>query len=287
MMRFGSTVTLNSAVVYVGYNLEKVLLGRFWGADAIGLYGRAYQLINIPTENLNSAVGGVAFSALSRVQNDPVRFRSYFLTGYSLVLSLTVPTAFACFLFADDLIPVVLGAKWTEAIPIFRALAPTSLVLAMINPMVWVLISLGMVNRSLKIGMVLAPIVLIGYLIGVPWGPQGVALGYSGAMLLFAIPHIAWCVHGTSISLKDLMVVIGQPIVSATVAGAAAVGVQYWMGDTFSILPRLLIESAVLGVTYLVIFLYVFGQKALYTTIRSGLGRSTDPEPSPVPADVA
>ena len=78
MMRFGGTVTFNSLVVYAAYNLEKVLLGRFWGADALGLYGRAYQLVSIPTENLNSAVGDVAFSALSRINDDADRLRSYF-----------------------------------------------------------------------------------------------------------------------------------------------------------------------------------------------------------------
>ena len=63
MMRFGGTLTLNGLVAYVAYNAEKIMIGRFWGADAIGIYGRAYQLVNIPTENLNSAVGEVAFSA--------------------------------------------------------------------------------------------------------------------------------------------------------------------------------------------------------------------------------
>jgi PST family polysaccharide transporter len=85
MMRFGGTLTLSGLVAYLAYNSEKVLIGRFWGADAIGIYGRAYQLINVPTDNLNSAVGEVAFSALSRVQDDPSRFKSYFLKGYSLV----------------------------------------------------------------------------------------------------------------------------------------------------------------------------------------------------------
>jgi O-antigen/teichoic acid export membrane protein len=91
MMKFGGTVTLNGIIVYVAYNLEKVLLGRFWGADALGIYGRAYQLVNIPTENLNSAVGEVALSALSRIKDDPVRLKSYFLKGYSLVVAFTLP----------------------------------------------------------------------------------------------------------------------------------------------------------------------------------------------------
>ena len=98
MMRFGGTLTLNGLVVYVATNLEKVLLGRFWGVDALGIYGRAYQLINIPTENLNSAAGEVAFSALSRLQGDPIRLKSYFLKGL-LSCPRDDPTYHHCLLF--------------------------------------------------------------------------------------------------------------------------------------------------------------------------------------------
>ncbi len=54
MMRFGGSLTLINLLVYAAYNADKVMIGRFWGADAIGIYGRAYQIINIPTDNLNS-----------------------------------------------------------------------------------------------------------------------------------------------------------------------------------------------------------------------------------------
>ncbi len=99
------------------------------------IYGRAYQLINIPTDNLNSAVGEVAFSALSRIQDDPVRLKSYFLKGYSLVLAMTLPITIACALFADDLVLVLLGPKWKDSAAIFRFLAPTILVFAIANPL--------------------------------------------------------------------------------------------------------------------------------------------------------
>src|SRR4029077_10195374 len=128
MMLFGGALTLNGLVAYVAYNADKVLIGRFWGVDAIGIYGRAYQLINIPTDNLNSAVGEVAFSALSRLQDDPSRLKSYFLKGYSVVLALTLPITIACALFADDIILAILGPKWKEAVVLFRFLAPTILV---------------------------------------------------------------------------------------------------------------------------------------------------------------
>jgi O-antigen/teichoic acid export membrane protein len=271
MMRFGGTLTLNGLVAYVAYNFEKVLLGRFWGADAIGIYGRAYQLSSIPTDNLNSAVGEVAFSALSRVQDDAKRFRNYFIKGYSLVLTLTIPVTVVCTLFAHDVVLVVLGPKWTEAVGIFRLLAPTILIFALINPLGWLLYSLGLVERSLKIALVLAPTIIGGYLIGLPYGPKGVAFAYSAVMVMWVIPFIAWCVHGTVISFRDILLAVSRPLASSIVAAGLAFGVRLAYGQLLSPLPRLVLESTLLLATYLGMLLFVAGQKSFYLDLLRGL----------------
>src|SRR5215467_6829915 len=275
MLRFGGAFTLINLIVYTAYNLEKVLLGRYWGANALGLYGRAYQLINLPTENLNTAFWGVAFSGLSRVRHEPARFRSYFLKGYSLVLALTIPITFAAALFAHDLIFVVLGPKWNDVAAIFRLLAPTILIFALINPLAWLTFSLGMIGRNLKIVSVLAPLVIGGYVLGLRYGPRGVAIGYSALMTLWAIPHIAWCVHGTVISLRDIFVAASRPFASGIVAGGIAWGVQFFVGASLLPLPRLILEVAVLLGAYLGMLFYVMGQKEVYWNLLRGFRRSS------------
>jgi PST family polysaccharide transporter len=272
MMRFGGTITLNGVVVYIAYNLEKVLLGRFWGADAIGIYGRAYQLVNIPTDNLNSAVGEVAFSALSRIQDDPPRLRTYFLKGYSLVLALTIPITIVCTIFAKDAIYVLLGEKWREAVPIFRLLAPTIMIFAMINPFSWLLFAIGKVDRSLKIALVIAPLVIGGCVLGLPYGPKGVALGYSVSMALWLLPHIAWCVRGTAITFWDVMESLGRPLISGAVAGILPLVLQVSYGQALSPLSRLVIGVTVFVAVYLVMLLYVMGQEAFYVNLVRDLG---------------
>jgi len=271
MMRFGGTLTLNGLVAYIAYNSEKVLIGRFWGIDAIGIYGRAYQLINIPTENLNSAVGEVAFSALSRLQDDPSRLKSYFLKGYSLVLGLTLPITIACAFFADDVVFVLLGPKWNDAAPIFRLLAPTIAIFAIINPLGWLLNSIGLVERGLKIALVFAPVMIAGYVVGLPYGPKGVAFAYSTVMALWVIPLTAWCVHGTVISLWDILLAVSRPLASGILAGGLGFVVRLAYGQSFSPLPRLILESIIILVTYLGILLFVTGQKSLYLDLYRGL----------------
>ena len=278
MMRFGGTITLNGLVVYVAYNLEKVLLGRFWGAETVGIYGRAYQLINIPTDNLNSAVGEVAFSVLARVQKDAARLRSYFLKGYSLVLALTVPATIACALFGDDLITVLLGPKWKAAVPIFRLLSPTILMFAMMNPFSWLLFSMGWVNRSLKIALVIAPLTISAYLIGLPYGPKGVAFAYSTAMCIWLVPHVLWCIRGTNISFGDILGVVKRPVISVLVAAAVAFGVQFQFGQALQPLFRLVIGCGILLSVYTLMLLYVMGQKVFYVDLVRGLANRTPVE---------
>jgi PST family polysaccharide transporter len=275
MMRFGGTITLNGLIMYVAYNLEKVLLGRYWGAEAIGIYGRAYQLANIPTDNLNGAVGEVAFSALSRVQHDPKRFRSYFLKGYALVTGMTLPITLTCALFANDLILVVLGPKWRETAVIFRLLAPTIMIFAMINPLSWVLFSLGMVGRSLKTAFGLGPMVITGYVLGLRYGPRGVAFAYSAALTLWLLPHIAWCVHGTMISFRDIIVAVSRPFFSGIVAAVFAFAAQLLYGSFLSPLPRLLVGTTVLLGAYVFMLLYVMRQKEFYFQLIRGFRKRT------------
>ncbi len=264
MLHFGGTITLNYLVVHVAYNLEKVLLGRSWGADVLGLYGRAYQLINIPTASLNNAVGAVAFAALSRLQQDPVRLKSYFLKGYSLVISLTLPTTIFSAIWADDIVRVLLGPKWIDAAAIFRLLTPTILIFGVINPLSWLLISNGLQGRSLRIAFVIAPIVITAYVIGLPYGPTGVAFSFSAAMTLGLVPLVLWSIHGTVISARDIAVSVSRPLLSGIVAAGCTLAVQFALASVQVPLLRLTIGGVVMIAAYAVMLLYVMGQWKFY-----------------------
>jgi len=270
MLRFGRTVTLNGLVVYVGYNVEKVLLGRYWGSEVLGLYGRAFQLVNLPTAALNGAIGPVAFAALSRLQNDPVRLKKYFLRGYSLVLSMTVPATIFCVLFSDDIIVVVLGPRWTDAAIIFRLLAPTILIFGIINPLSWLLLSVGLQGRSLKLGLVIAPLVSVAYLVGLPFGPHGVAFAYSAAMTLWLVPHVMWCLHGTVISVYDLLLAAGRPLLAGAFAALAAATFAAQVAHQSLPVMRLALGGVVMLGLYAWFLLVVMKQRSFYLDLLKG-----------------
>ena len=276
MLHFGGTLTLNNVIAYIGLNADKVMVGRFLGVDAIGIYGRGFQVASIPTDNLNSAVGEVAFSALSRLQNDPARLRRYFLMCFSFALGLTLPITIACALFAEDLVLVLLGPKWQASTEIVRLLAPTIVVAAVVNPMTWLINALGLVRRSLKIALVFAPIMILGSMLGLRYGAAGVAFAYSAALVLWVVPHVAWCVYGTPVSLRDVASAVVRPLACAVIAGAVGYAVRLECAAFPSPLLRLVLETTALAVTFFGLLVFVAGQKALYVELLRGLswGRS-------------
>lgn len=267
MLHFGGIVTLNSLVVYVAYNAEKILLGRYWGAAALGLYGRAYQLLNLPLQQLHTSMYTVAFPALSRIQDNAERLCRSFLKGYSVLLSMTLPITLASAIFAEEIIRILLGPKWTDAAPILRLLTPTILIFAMINPFGWFLFATGRTARSLKMALVITPVVILGIVAGMKYGPKGVALGYSTAMTILIVPLIAWAMHGTGITGRDFWKTIKQPFLSGLIAGVAGLVFKIAVNGMLPPIPLLALGLLLVFGLYAWILLMVMGQKDLYSDL--------------------
>jgi O-antigen/teichoic acid export membrane protein len=272
MLKYGGAVTLHNLVAYLAFNVDKVLLGRFWGAEVLGIYGRAYQLINMPTDNLNSTIGLVAFPALSRLQNDPPRLRNYFLKGYGLFLSLVMPITMACALFAEDIVRVFLGAKWGAAAPLFRLMAPTIFTFALVNPLSWLMLATGNAARSLKIALVVSPCVILGYAAGLSYGPAGVAAGLSIVTALCAVPVIFWATHGTPVSGLDTLKVVVRPLLSVLIGAGAALLAWNFIQSLEPVLLRLIVGNALLFGVYTIVLLFGMGQKDVYFGLLRDLG---------------
>lgn len=267
IVRFGGAVTLNSVVAYVAYNVDKILVGRFWGSGPLGLYGRAYQLIALPSDSLVSTVGGVAFAALSRVRHDQTLLRRYFLKFYKVIVTVMLPLTAGCALFAEDIVQVLFGSRWSEAAVVFRLLTPTLLAFSVINPTGWLLFSTGMVRRSVKIALVIASLTTAASAIGIGYGLHGVAIGISTAMVVWTLPHMVWATRGTGIDWREMLATTVPSLLSCLAAAAAAFAVLRVVGPDLPPLLRLVSGAGILATVYGMALIYVMGEKSFYVDL--------------------
>lgn len=125
--------------------------------------------------------------------------------------------------------------------------------------------------------MVMGPLVIVAYVLGLPYGPRGVALAYSVALAAWALPHIAWCVHGTPVPLGDVMRTVSKPLLSGIVAAAVGLAFQATRPAALSPVATLAAGGVLVTGAYVWMLLYAAGQKAFFLELRRGLrgGAST------------
>ncbi len=118
-LRFAATEPL----VYVAQNIEKVLISRFLGANALGLYTRASFLTTTAANVFTEITRLSVFPAMSRVKDDHDRLQNGLLKFLCLTAFITLPISAFCIVFARPLIDILLGSKWEAAIGPFAVLS--------------------------------------------------------------------------------------------------------------------------------------------------------------------
>jgi len=274
MLTFGRNIVGFNLLNYFIRNADSVLIGWYWGASALGIYQRAYQLLLFPINQINAPMGSVALSAFSRVQQESERLRQYFLASVSIVISTSLPLIIALGIFADDIISLVLGPQWVAAVPVFRCLGVAALVGAAGHPAGWLLMATGRSDRYLRLAVVTCPLVMVAFIAGLKSGPEGVATGYSIACGLAVVPILAYAIRGTTVTLLDIGHAVRHPIIAALVAGAMACAFKW--GFRQSLLPPVLAIAgcALYFSVYATVLLMAFGQWRHYRRMFRGFLRS-------------
>jgi len=262
MLAFGGNLTGFSIVNYFARNFDNILLGRFWGAGVLGLYNRAYRLMMLPISQVREPLHAVAIPALSHIQNDPIRYKKYYIKLITLVSFITMPLMVFLFFCADQVIHILLGSKWLGAVDIFKILC----VVAFIQPVgtTWgiVLVSLGQSRRYLTWGILNSVIIVVSFILGLPWGAIGVAAAYTIASYVLLAPTLWYCFRRTPISIADFFSAISRPVIASIIMGFAI----FLSRPYLSSLPHIgsIGCSFIIGfLTYLIVLLLVPGGSLL------------------------
>lgn len=192
MLKFGGDVTGYSVINYFSRNTDNVLIGRFGGAQSLGLYNKAIQLLGLPTDQINEPLFSVAIPALSRLKDSPERYREAYLRIMEKVIMLTMPVVALMLIASDWLVLLVLGPQWVEAAPILVFMCMAGIFNPVMNTGGWLLVTQGRTRDMLYWSAINAPLAIIPIIIGLRWGPAGVAASYSIARLLVANPLQFW-----------------------------------------------------------------------------------------------
>ncbi len=270
LIGFGANVTAFEFFNYFHRNFDNILIGRIWGATALGFYSRAYQMMMLPIASLRAPINAVAFPVLSRLKNEPESFRRYYCQITSLLAFLSMPTMAFLTINAESVVVLALGKQWIEVAPIFVFLGLCGFIQPVAGLRGLVMLSLGMSRRYLAWGFWNAVIVCISFCIGVAWGSVGVACAYAIANYLILYPSMLFIFNKTPLSPRDFFSSIEVP---ATVSILASAGTILTTNTGIFRQESALIALLQSGICFLFIFIAILvglpsGRKSIQTYLR-------------------
>lgn len=122
---------LFSFMNYFSRNIDSLIIGRFLSLRELGFYDKSYRLMMLPLQNVTNVITPVMQPVLSSLQENKPELTERYNQIIKLISTISFPLSIFLFFSAGELIRIVYGDNWNEAIPVFRILA-LSLALQMI-----------------------------------------------------------------------------------------------------------------------------------------------------------
>ncbi|NCD40829.1 MAG: lipopolysaccharide biosynthesis protein [Bacteroidia bacterium] len=213
MLKFGGHLTGFSLVNYFARSFDNILIGRYCGAQSLGLYSRAYSLLMFPIGQITAPMTSVAVPALSRLQSEPERYRRYYLKSIKLIAYISMPVVAVMAVLSSEIVEIVLGIEWIDAGPIFKILAVAAILQPVSSTVGWIYVSSGNTKRMFLWIVFVTPVLLLFFIAGLAWGAAGVATGYSICNYIILWPQLSFALKYTPISAKDVLFTIHHPFV--------------------------------------------------------------------------
>jgi O-antigen/teichoic acid export membrane protein len=246
---FGGNVFGANLLFYVNRNADNVLIGRFAGASALGVYSVAYNAMLIPLLRLAAPVQQVFFPAFSRIE-DPRRVGELWIRVSRLIGALTVPAFAGLAVVAPDFVPIVLGDDWERAVRVLQILAWVGIVQSVSWQTRSVLTALDRTASLFRYAAVSSACTVAAFAVGVHWGIVGVATAYAIVTTLLAPYYLSLACRATGATLAGFVQALAGVVAAATGMAIGLLALRHAVLGNLSAAPRLALLVVVGAAVY-------------------------------------
>jgi len=187
-LAFGGYMIGNNLVNTFNSQIDIILGGKILGSQSIGLYSMSRDLNLRIAGVINPIVTSIGLPVMAKAQHDKALLKRVYLQTMRMTASVNFPVYIALALFAPEVVHVLLGAKWIEAIPLLRIFTFWGLVRSTGNPIGSLLLACGRADLSFKWNLALLVIMLPVIWASSCYGVSGIAFAVTGIMLLLFLP---------------------------------------------------------------------------------------------------
>jgi PST family polysaccharide transporter len=183
LLYFGGGFTLGRIFNYIAGQTDRLVVGRWLGAEALGLYALSSQLMTAPAVILGQILDRVLFPTMALVQQEPARLGRAYRSAITGCALLVLPLSVVVAIVAPELVLVLLGPGWEGVVVPLQLLALGMLFRTSCKLSDSVARATGAVYARAWRQAAFAIAIATGALAGQFWGVGGVALGVVAAIM--------------------------------------------------------------------------------------------------------
>lgn len=270
--RFGGITSLSTIIVQVGMQAPELLLGRFLGFTAVGLYGRGLGIAKIIDNFLIGAVLWVTSTELAAMHRSARSLTDLVLKTADYILVIGWPVLIFLSLKADAIIWLLYGKSWMPAVPLVQILCLARGLQLIAAQASAIYDGTGAINLQLR-NEIFLQIVSVGLLlIGVQYSLQAVAWLRVLLSIIVVAVHLSAFRRYADIGIRRLFFAIWRSAVVALGFGGALAGLIALEPAGMLHSPLLLAgEAIIMGIIYLILVVIIRHPIAaeLLTTVRT------------------
>ncbi len=185
-----SSVFSTSLLWFFSSRLDQVVVGRFAGASALGLYVIAGKVPDLAKAIAHEPMAHVSLPALSPLQGDHKRLQAAIYSGMELNALLSFAAFVGIAAIAPELVSVLFGSKWAAAGVLCSLLSINGLVLALQVFFLPSLLASGGAGRYVLLNLWQAAGSLVACAGGIHMGVKYVVIGLIVNNLIIAVPAL-------------------------------------------------------------------------------------------------
>jgi len=130
---FSSYLMLNNIIAYLNRHGQNILLAKLGGAPLVGLVNVATDFANLSAQEVIQPINAAAYPGYAMVAHNGKKLAKTFDRIIRTIITIVIPSATGIAVLAPLFVPVLLGEKWLEAIPLIPYIAASSVLWAMMR----------------------------------------------------------------------------------------------------------------------------------------------------------
>jgi O-antigen/teichoic acid export membrane protein len=236
LFSFSSWMLVNNVLAFLYLKTSHLIIGRFAGASALGLYNLSYELSNMPTNELMAPINRAVFPGYAKFAGDLDALRRSYLE-------------------------VLSSSRWLEAIPLIELLGIYGALLSLGTNLAAAYLALGrpQIITALMVARLtlLIPTLL---LLSIDHGPIGAAWAVLGVQIVFLPFTFTVGVRVLKLKVRSLLGSFWRPVLASAVMFSCVrlvlsmVPQEDFFGSSIALLLGVSVGASVYGLLVLLLW---------------------------------